>query len=162
MKCMKKVFYEKKGRRYVPVQEYDNELLDAFPKGAHLVLVYPGGSSRRYNVDPNRAALIAAGRIFEDAVSSAMVKAQELRLNYRLKEKPLTPEQKAAWEHLVEVFGPDARQLEWPSIREIAEAGTSALIDEAEKLMYNPSVRQAYEYFELMCKLAKDHSNDHS
>lgn len=159
---MKKVFYEKKGRRYVPVQEYDNELLDAFPKGAHLVLVYPGGSSRRYNINPNNAALIAASRIFEDAVASAMVKAQELRLSYRLREKPLTPEQKAAWEHLVEVFGEDARQLEWPSIREIAESGAKALVDEANNLMHNPSVRQAYEHFELMCELAKEHKNDHS
>lgn len=159
---MKKVFYEKVGRKYVPVQEYDNELLDAFPKGAHLVLVYPGGSSRRYNINPNNAALIAASRVFEDAVASAMLKAQELRLNYRLREKPLTPEQKAAWDHLVKVFGEDARQLEWPSIRETAEAGAKALIDEAEKLMHNPSVRQAYEHFELMCELAKDHKNDHS
>lgn len=159
---MKKIFYEKVGRRYKPVYEYDQTLLDSFPKGAHLVLVYPGGRSRRYNINPNYAALIAASRIFEDKVASAMYQAQELRLQQKLRDKPLTPEQKAAWDHLVEVFGPDARQLEWPSIREVAESGAQALIDEASKIMYNPSVRQAYEHFELMCELAKDHSNDHS
>lgn len=159
---MKKIFYEKVGRRYKPVYEYDQTLLDSFPKGAHLVLVYPGGSSRRYNINPNYAALIAAGRIFEDKVASVMLQAQELRLQQKLRETPLTPEQRAAWDHLVEVFGPDARQLEWPSIREIAEKGAQALIDEASEVMYNPSVRQAYEHFELMCELAKDYSNDQS
>lgn len=54
---MKKIYYEKQGRRYVPVYEYDSEFLDSFPKGNHLVMVYPGGSSRRYNIDPNYAAL---------------------------------------------------------------------------------------------------------
>jgi hypothetical protein len=159
---MKKIFYEKVGRRYKPVYEYDQTLLDSFPKGAHLVLVYPGGSSRRYNINPNYAALIAASRVFEDKAASVMLQAQELRLQQKLRETPLTPEQRAAWDHLVEVFGPDARQLEWPSIREIAEKGAQALVDEASEIMYNPSVRQAYEHFELMCELAKDHSNDQS
>ena len=35
---MKKVYYIKEGRKYVPVAEYDNELLDSFPKGNHLVM----------------------------------------------------------------------------------------------------------------------------
>ncbi len=157
---MKKIFYEKKGRRYVPVSEYDNELLDSFPKGAHLVLVYPGGSSRRYNIDPNYAALIAASRVAEDAVSSAIMKASELRLGYKSRETPLTPAQMKAWNRLIEVFGDSARQLEWPSVRECAEAGAKALIDEAKDLMYNPSVKNAYEHFELMCKLAKEHKDD--
>lgn len=157
---MKKIFYEKKGRRYVPVSEYDNELLDAFPKGDHLVSVYPGGSSRRYNIDPNYAALIAASRVCADSISKAITAASELRLGYKTRERPLTLEQRAAWENLIRVFGDDARQLEWASVRECAEAGAQALIDEAAELMYNPSVRQAYEHFELMCKLAKDHTND--
>lgn len=57
----KTIFYKKEGRKYVPVYEYDQELLDAFPKGTHLVQVYPGGSSRRFNIQPNYAAMIAAG-----------------------------------------------------------------------------------------------------
>jgi len=69
---MKKIYYEKKGRRYVPVAEYDSDLMDSFSKGTHLVMVYPGGSSRRYNIDPNYAAMIAAGRVAEDAISRAI------------------------------------------------------------------------------------------
>ena len=49
----KKIYYEKLGRRYVPVAEYDNDLLDSFTKGTHLVMSYPGGQSRCFNIDPN-------------------------------------------------------------------------------------------------------------
>ena len=62
---MKKIYYEKVGRRYVPVYEYDNDFLDAWPRGTHLVTCHPGGQSRRYNIDPNHAALIAAGIVAE-------------------------------------------------------------------------------------------------
>ena len=153
---MKTVFYKKEGRRYVPVSEYDSDLIDAFHKGTHLVMVYPGGSSRRYNVDPNYAAMIAAGRVAEDAISSALLKASELRLQRQDRDRKLTPGQKAAWENLVKEFGDSAKQLEWPSIRECAEAGVQAMQDEADKLMQHDSVRQAYEHFILMCELTKE------
>lgn len=156
----KKLFYEKRGRRYVPVSEYDHELSYALPKGTHLIMVYPGGSSTRYKVDPMYAPLIAAGRVAEDALSSALVKAGELRLGYKSRERPLTDEQREAWNHLVEVFGDDAKQLEWPSAREVAEAGLKALEDEAQKMLEVPSVRKAYEQFMLVYKLTKDEMND--
>jgi hypothetical protein len=75
----KKVYYEKRGRRYVPVSEYDSEYLDSFSKGTHIVMCYPGGQSRRYNIDPNYAAMIAAGRVAEDAICDAMRTASEMR-----------------------------------------------------------------------------------
>jgi len=154
---MKRVFYEKVGRRYVPVSEYDSDLVDAFPKGTHIIMSYPGGKSTRYNIDPNYAAMIAAGRLAEDAVSKALVEATEIRRQQRHeKGTPLTPGQKAAWEKLVEEFGPDAKQLEWPSARECAEKAVAAMQEEADKLMQHESVRQAYEHFQLMCELTKD------
>ena len=156
---MKKIFYEKIGRRYVPVSEYDSNLLDAFPKGTHIVICYPGGQSTRYNIDPNYAAMIAAGRVAEDAISSSIMKATEIRRQTRRDndgKTPLTDEQRAAWENLIRVFGDDARQLEWPSVRECAEAGVKAMQDEAEKLLAVPSVKKAYEHFMLVCELTKD------
>jgi len=152
---MKKIFYEKKGRKYVPVAEYDNELLDSFPKGNHLVMCYPGGSSRRFNIDPNYAAMIAAGRVAEDAISKKIMEATEIRRNSRL-PKELTPSQRAAWDNLVKELGDDARQLEWPSAREAAEEAVKALQAEANVLYSNESVRKAYDHFMLMCKLTKE------
>ena len=148
----KKIFYEKVGRRYVPVAEYDNEYMDSFPKGSHLVMCYPGGSSRRFNIDPNYAAMIAAGRVAEDAISIAVVKASEMRPH----QKPITEEQKEAWKNLAEAFGNDRYYIEIPSAREVAEAGIKAMQEEANKLMEHESVRKAYEHFLLICQLTKE------
>jgi len=153
---MKTVFYKKVGRRYVPVSEYDQTLMDAFPKGSHLVVCYPGGQSTRYNVDPAYAPMLAAGRVVEDEISKALVKAGELRMQRSDRERKLTPGQKAAWDNLVKEFGDGAKQLEWPSAREVAEEGIKALALETEKLLSHPSVRKAYEHFELTCKLVKE------
>jgi hypothetical protein len=149
---MKKIYYIKEGRKYVPVAEYDNDLLDSFPKGTHLVMVYPGGSSRRFNIDPNYAALIAAGRVAEDKMCDTMVKASELKPS----RQPITEEQQKAWKHLAETFGQDMYTLQGTSVRDVVEAGVKAMQEEAEKLMEHPSVKKAYEHFLLVCELTKE------
>ncbi len=149
---MKKIFYEKQGRRYIPVAEYDNELLDSLPKGAHLVMVYPGGSSRRFNIDPNYAGMIAAGRVAEDAISKAVHQASEMRPH----NKPITEKQRKAWENLAKAFGSDRYYIEIPSAREIAEEGVKAMQQEATLLMSNPSVKKAWDRFQLVCQLTKE------
>jgi hypothetical protein len=154
---MKKIFYEKVGRKYVPVYEYDQTLMDAFPKGTHIVMCYPGGQSTRYNVNPNYAAMIAAGRLAEDEISKKMMEASEIRLQRKDRDKQLTPSQRAAWDNLVKEFGDSAKQLEWASVREISEAGVTAMQAEADKLMQHESVRKAYDHFQLMCELTKQH-----
>lgn len=149
---MKKIFYEKKGRRYVPISEYDNDFLDSFTKGTHLVMSYPGGKSTRYNIDPNYAAMIAAGRVAEDAISKAVQKASEMRP----RNKPLTVTQKKAWLALAKSFGDDVYYIELPSAREIAEEGLKAMADEAIKLLTNPAVKEAYNHFLFVCALTKE------
>ena len=148
----KKIYYEKVGRRYVPVAEYDSEYMDSFPKGAHLVMCYPGGSSRRFNIDPNYAAMIAAGRIAEDIISREVVKASEMRPH----QKPITEEQRLAWKNLAEAFGDDRYYIEIPSAREVAEAGVKAMEEEAMKLMLHPAVKKAYENFQIVAKLVSE------
>jgi len=149
-------YYRKVGRRYIPVSEYDPEVCDAFPKGTHMVQSYPGGSLRRFNIDPKFAPMIAAGRIAEEVISRKIMEATEIRRRPEKRTTPLTPGQKAAWDKLVEEFGEDARQLEWPSVREIAEAGVNAMVEEAEKLMSHPMAQAAYEEFEVICKLVNE------
>ncbi len=149
---MKKIYYEKVGRRYRPVYEYDQTLMDAFPKGTHLVMCYPGGESRRFNIDPNYAAMIAAGRVAENAMTDAIREASELRPQ----KNPITPGQKAAWEKLAREFGHELATLNITCARDIAEAGLNALQVEADKLMKHESVRNAYEQFLLVCQLTKE------
>jgi hypothetical protein len=150
----KTIFYKKQGRRYIPISEYDNDLLDSFTKGTHLVQVYPGGSSRRYNIDPAYAPMIAAGRVAEDAICKAISKASELRP----KSTPTTEGQRRAWRKLAKEFGDDLCTLHGLSVHDCAEAGVKAMMEEAEKLLENPSVRKAYERFLLICELTKDHN----
>ena len=152
---MKKIYYEKIGRRYRPVAEYDNDLLDSFSKGSHLVLCYPGGQSRRFNVEPNHAAMIAAGRVAEDAICEAIRKASELRPQ----RTPLTPGQIKAWNKLAKEFGDGLATLSMGSARDHAEAGVNAMIAEADKLMSHPAVRDAYEQFQTVCNLVKKKQN---
>ena len=150
---MKKIYYEKRGRRYVPVSEYDSEYLDSFSKGTHIVMCYPGGQSRRYNIDPNYAAMIAAGRVAEDAICEAIRKSSEMKPQRTL----ITPGQKKAWEKLAKEFGEDLCPLTYGSTRDHAEAAVNVMIQEADKLMKHDSVRKAYDHFILMCELTKDH-----
>ena len=154
------IFYIKKGRRYVPHSTYSSEFCDSFPKGTHLVDVYPGGSSRRFNIDPAYAPMIAAGRVAEDVISKRIMEATEIRRNSRNRETPLTPGQRAAWDKLIEEFGPDARQLEWPSARECAEAAVKAMTDEAMLLLSNPAVKKSWDNFQLICQLTKDNEKE--
>ena len=149
---MNKIYYEKVGRRYKPVAEYDDTWMDSFPKGTHLIMCYPGGTSRRFNVDPNYAAMIAAGRLAEDAVCKAISKASELRPQ----TTPLTEGQRKAWRKLAKEMGDDLCTLRGLSVHDCAEAGVKAMQAEADKLMKHASVRAAYEQFQLVCELTKE------
>ena len=147
----KKIYYEKRGRRYVPVMEHDHKLMDAMPRGNHLIMCYPGGTSTRYNIDPALAPMIAAGRVAEDRMSEAVRKASEMRP----RRKELTVEQKRAWDRLTKAMGNEVYSIEIASAREIADAGLKAMQEEADKLLTNPAVQLAYEQFLLVCELTK-------
>jgi hypothetical protein len=155
---MKKIYYEKVGRKYIAVSEYDSDYQDSYPKGNTLVMVSPGSTSRRYNVDPNFAAMIAAGRHAESAMSIAMQVASELRPT----QTPITTGQQKAWKKLAKEFGSDLCTLNGLSTHDIVDAGMKVMQEEAHKLMQNVAVKAAYDQFMLVCALTKDHTNEHS
>jgi type IV secretory pathway ATPase VirB11/archaellum biosynthesis ATPase len=148
---MKEIFYRKVGRRYVPVAEYDSNMLDSLPQGAHLVVCVPGGQSRRYNIDPNYAAMIAAGRVAEDAICDAIREADQPRPQRML----LTERQRRAWRALARALGDEMGTLVHASHHDIAEAAVRAMQAEADKLMQHPAVRNAYEQFQTVVKLTQ-------
>jgi hypothetical protein len=102
-------------------------------------------------VEPNHAALIAAARVAEDAMSEAIRKASEMRPQ----RTPITEQQQQAWKKLAQAFGDDLATLNINCARDIAEAGLKALEAEADKLMQHESVKRAYEQFLLVCELTK-------
>ncbi len=149
---MKKLYYIKEGRKYVPVAEYDSDLMDAFPKGAHIVMCYPGGKSTRYGIDPAYAPMIAAGRVAEDAIAKAIYDMSEAKP----KQTPITERQRAAWQEMKAAFGDEFFSLTFKSTRDLAEVGVQAMMEEQEKLLTNPTVRKAYEKFLLIAELTKE------
>jgi hypothetical protein len=148
----KKIYYEKVGGRYVPVAEYNNQLIDSLPKGNHLIMCYPGGQSRKYNIDPDYAGLIAASRVALDTMSKAMIVASELKPQ----QTPLTEGQRKAWNKLAKEFGSELCTLTHASAQDIAQAGMNALHLEADMLYSNPAVKKAYDHFILLCNLTKE------
>ena len=152
----KKIYYEKIGRRYVPVAEYDNEYLDSFPKGSHLVVVKPGISSRRFRIDPAFAPMIAAGTYAEEEIARAINMASELRPQ----RTPITLGQQKAWKKLAKEFGDDLATLSRGSARDLAEAGVNAMVIESYKLMQNDAVKEAYDHFMFIAKLAYDENQN--
>lgn len=149
---MKTIFYKKLGRRYYPVSEYDDSVMDSFSKGSHLVMCYPGGQSRRFNIEPAYAPMIAAGRVAEEVIGAAISKALEMRPQ----RTPITEGQRKAWKKLAKEFGDELCPLQHPSVHDGVDAGIKAMIIEAEKLMTNPAVKKAYEQFILVCELTKN------
>jgi len=149
---MKKIYYEKKGRRYVPVSEYDSEWMDSFPAGNHLVMSYPGGSSRRFRIDPALAPMIAAGRYAEEAIATRIREATELRPL----DRAVDEDTNRRWKKFIATVPDNFRfMFTHGSARDAAEAGVEAMQQEAMKLMQNPSVQKAYEQFMLVCELTK-------
>ncbi len=154
---MKKVYYEKIGRRYVPVSEYDSDYHLSFARGNHLVMCYPGGRSTRYNIDPALAPMIAAGRFAEDKMCEAVYEAASMhRQEHQGTE--LTPEQLCAWRNFEKVMGERGKYVQFKSTHDIVAAGLRVLEKEAAELMTHPAVRDAYEQFQAVCKLVKQTS----
>lgn len=149
-------YYTKKGRRYTPVAEHDHGVLDSLPYGCHLVIVEKGSLSRKYKIDPAFAPLIAAGHYSKDQMCSAMQKASEARP----KKTPVSEKEREAWKQLQEALGDDTFYLTYPSLYEIAEAGVTAMQEEANAMLANPAVAKAYENFLTVYRLAKEHSTE--
>lgn len=145
--------YKKVGRRYVEIGEYDPEYTDHVPNGVTMIVKQPGSQSNRYNVDPDILPLLAASIYCEDAISRAIYQAGELRPH----DRKITPEQRAAFDAFLATMPEDDSNrflLTMGSAREAAEAGTRALVQEAQELLANDSIRAAYEHFMLLCKLS--------
>lgn len=151
---MKTIFYKKEGRKYIPVREYDDKFCNALPYGDHLIMKYKNGEQRYYNIEPAFAPMIAAGRYCKEVISQVIMRESDLRAANR--GIPLTEEQRAAWDALAATFGTEKHALQWPSAQEATDAAVKAMQEEADKLLSNPAVRNAYEEFMLICKLTKE------
>jgi len=149
---MKKTYYEKIDGKFVPVKEYDSDLAHSLPIGHHLISLQPGIRTTISNVNPAIVPLIAAATYAKSEICNSLMKSSDLRPGLAL----LTDEQKDAWNKLSLAFGEQNHRLEWPAFHEAVSAGIETLIKEADNMLSIPSVKNAYEEFMLIYKLAKD------
>ena len=63
---------------------------------------------------------------------------------------------------LAKEFGDELCTLNGLSVHDCAEAGVKAMQLEADKLLSNPTVRQAYERFLFLAELTKEHNGRQS
>jgi hypothetical protein len=145
-------FYKKQGRRYVPVSEYDSEFHDSIREGTHLVVSRPGYTSRRFNVEPALAPMIAAGYIAEEKISKVIMD----ELAFKPEHGPLTPAQLEAWENYKQAMGDSLCRLSSNSIMNAVRAGVNEMVKESSKLMEYPSVKNSYDQFVLLSKLVSE------
>lgn len=113
--------YVKRGRRYYPAAEHEE--IDSYPKGTHLVICEPGSRLTRFNVEPDRAGLLAAAEPARERIRLAVVEA----LAMRPKNRPVTSKQRGAWEAFVAVMGNDGYIVEYPSVNEVADRAIEAI-----------------------------------
>ncbi len=72
---MTETFYRKRGRRYVPVAEYDDTFLSSLQLGNHLVQVKPGVRTVHFQIEPDNAAVLAAIKQCGDEAATALYEA---------------------------------------------------------------------------------------
>ncbi len=114
--------YKKVGRRYKPVAEHEE--WDSYPEGAHLVVCSPGSTLRRFNVDPDRAGLLAAAEPLRDQIRTLVMDLHKMRPTRR----PVTMQQAAAWRRFQKAMGNDAYAVEYASVGEIADAVVDLIV----------------------------------
>lgn len=125
------IVYIKRGRRYKPIRYYDPIVMDSLPIGSHLIVVTPGMTSYRYNVEPDHAPLMAAFAAHRDVILEAIRKACEMKPNKRA----MTPIQAKGWEAYCKVAGSDSTlYLDGPSHMDICDALEKSLIEKCKEM----------------------------
>lgn len=120
---MKRTFYEKRGRRYFPVREYDDALMNSMPTGSHLLVIQPGMQSVLYNVCPDHVRVLAALKKHEQAMCAAVREGSKLR------PQELTPKERKAIKAYYDIMGPEALfTMSAPSAMDVVRALEKELI----------------------------------
>jgi hypothetical protein len=96
--------------------------------------------------------MIAAGRVAEDAICEKIRQGSEARP----KNQPITERQRQAWEELKTAFDDEFFSLTLPATRDLADVAVKAMQQEADNLLKHPSVKEAYDHFMFVAKLANE------
>ena len=124
---MKKVFYEKVGNRYIPVREYDDQLLSALNKGNYFISIKPGSTSYRSTSFKSVEEFEILGTLlnYEDALMKNINSIIQLKSN----REPITLEQQQAWLALEKTFSNDKVSIYAPSLQEMINSLFKVIVE---------------------------------
>jgi hypothetical protein len=121
--------YKKVNRKYIPIGLYDQEQ-QYLPIGNHLVVVSPGCTSTRYNIQVDEAVVLAAVQNVRKALVDTLVAATELQPDRRR----LTSLEEQAWDAYVGIAGtPKGLQFEGLSMSDIVDKALEVLKKELKE-----------------------------
>ena len=84
---------------------------------------------RRFDIDPDRAGLLAAAEPLRSQIRDLVVELHKMRPTRR----PVSLEQQVAWQRFARAMGDDMYCMERASIAEIADAVVDLIVKEAGK-----------------------------
>lgn len=123
------IIYKKVGRRYVAIGSCDPEQT-YYPHGSHLVVCKKGSTLTKFDIAPDFAAVEAALVLLKDAMSDAMRKATEMKLEKR----PYTKKELAGIAAYQAIAGsPISLRYEGVSMNDVIQAGVSLVRKELSK-----------------------------
>jgi len=143
--------------KYIKVSEYDGQFRSSLPVGTWVQVQRKNGMSRRYQIDPAIAPLIAASIILGDKIQDIVSSAASFGppKSTEKEAEALTPEQIVAWENFRKAFG-GLTVIQGKSIAEVSEEITSKLAEEASRLLQNETVKDAYDHFVFITKITQE------
>jgi hypothetical protein len=120
---MSETLYKKVGKKFIPVAE--TEVIHSYPEGFYLVRIKPGCTSTApLKLHPRYAQLEAALMHFKDELVDGLRDASEVKTN-----KPITEEQRAAWDNMLAVFGDESRMFHYAALYDIATVAIEKIQD---------------------------------
>jgi len=154
MSARTETYYVKRGRHYSPAgyQDYDRPV---FPAGSHLIQVDGNQICYRYNIEPQRVALLAAMLESENDLARLIVQTSHAQPQ-PVANKSISPELSQAWSQLLKQFGSEFCMVQYPSAADIGRNTVQAL---AERIIpgidwSRPAVQKAWEQFALTASLS--------
>jgi hypothetical protein len=95
--------------------------------------------------------MIAAGIVAEAAIVDAIYTASQVQPSAYIKAR-MTPEQQRAYDQLIELLG--TVTVVSPPAFEIARAAVDAMVEQAQALLSNPTVKTAHDRFQTVAALS--------
>jgi hypothetical protein len=152
----RETYYIKRGRKYIPISEYDDDLHDSIRHGTHVVINHLGTRMFVYDIEPDNAAMVAATKIFKEYLVKCLHHASEARPKTG-NGVAFTESQQKAYDNLKRELGEHTYYFEFSSLHDIAEKAINDFVEHyGKKYEEYPFVKKAYDDLLMKCKMCID------